>query len=215
MFDEQTVKTVVEEVLKQINLRGRLQTGATSPVGVSNRHIHLGQEDLDTLFGAGYKLQVMKDLSQPGQFAANETVTVVGNKGLIQNVRILGPVRKSTQIEISLTDSFTLGVAPVVRDSGDTKGTPGCIILGPKGRVILKEGVIVASRHVHLHDKDALKFGLKDGDRISVKSNGPRSAIFQNVLCRVAATFALDFHIDTDEANGAGIKNCDLVEFLI
>ncbi len=215
MFDEQTVKTVVEEVLKQINLRGRLQTGATSPVGVSNRHIHLGQEDLDTLFGSGYKLQVMKDLSQPGQYAAKECLTIVGNKGMIQNVRILGPVRKSTQIEISVTDSYTLGVPPVVRDSGDTKGTPGCIILGPKGRVILKEGVIVASRHVHLHEKDATKFGLKDGDRISVKTQGPRSVILQNVLCRVHATFALDMHIDTDEANAAGIKTGDVVEFLI
>jgi len=156
----------------------------------------------------------MKDLSQPGQFAAEECVTVAGKKGVIEKVRILGPVRKSTQIEISVTDSYALGIPPVVRDSGDTKGTPGCVVIGPKGAINLKEGVIVASRHLHLHTKDAEKFGLKDMDRISVKTSGPRSVIFQNVLVRVSDQFALDLHLDCDEANAAGLKNGDMLEII-
>ena len=214
-MDEQTVKTVVGEVLRQIDLRGRFKTGSTATVGVSNRHIHVSAADLETLFGPGYKLQVLKDLSQPGQFAAKECVTVVGRKGLLKDVRILGPARNLTQLEISVTDSFTLGVAPVLRDSGNVAGTPGCIILGPAGQVTIKEGVIVAARHLHLHVKDAEKFGVKDGDRISMKSTGPRGAIFTNVLCRVSDKFALDFHIDTDEANGAMIKNGETIELML
>ena len=213
MIDESKVKTIVAEVLKHIDLQDRIRPG-TVPVGVSGRHIHVTQADLETLFGAGYQLKEMKKLSQPGQFAAEECVMLVGRKGVIEKCRILGPVRPATQIEISGTDSFTLGVPIVYRDSGDTKGTPGIIVVGPKGHVILKEGVIVATRHVHLHTREAEKMGLKDMDRVSIKTQGPRAVAFQNVLVRVSDKFAADFHVDNDEGNAAGLKTGDMVEVI-
>ncbi|MBF0543798.1 MAG: phosphate propanoyltransferase [Candidatus Riflebacteria bacterium] len=213
MIDENRVKIIVGEVLKHIDLQERLRPGMV-PVGVSNRHLHVSQADLEKLFGKGYQLKVMKNLSQPGQYAAEETVLLAGPKGILEKVRILGPVRPSTQIEIAWTDSFSLGVKPIVRDSGSTKDTPGCVVIGPKGSVTLDEGVIVASRHIHMHTKDAEKFGLKDMDRVSVKTPGPRSVIYNNVLIRVSEKFALDFHLDTDEANSAGLKNGETVEII-
>lgn len=213
MIDENQVKTIVAEVLKCIDLRGRIKSGAV-PCGVSNRHIHVSQADLETLFGKGYTLKEMKPLSQPAQFAAEETVLLVGPKGSLEKCRILGPVRPSTQIEISMTDSFKLGVKPIVRDSGDTAKTPGCVVVGPAGAVTLKEGVIVAARHIHASTKEAAAFGLKDMDRVSVKTGGVKSVVFNNVLVRVSDKFALDFHIDTDEANAAGLKNGDMVEIV-
>lgn len=213
MIDENSVKQVVAEVLKNFDLQARLKSGMI-PIGVSGRHIHLSQEHLETLFGNGYQLKIMKDLSQPGQYAASECVNIIGTKGMIEKCRILGPVRKATQIEISVTDSFKLGVKPVVRDSGDTANTPGCVITGPAGAVILKEGVIVAARHIHMSLKDAAKFGVKDMDRVSVRTTGPKGVVFQNVLVRVSDKFALDFHVDTDEANAAMLKTGDLVEVI-
>lgn len=213
MIDEANVQKIVAEVLKNIDLHGRIKSGSI-PIGVSGRHIHLSQQDIYTLFGEGYQPKVLKDLSQPGQFAACECVNVVGQKGMLEKCRILGPARKATQIEVSVTDSYKLGVSPVVRDSGDTAATPGCVIMGPKGSVILKEGVIIAARHVHMSPSDAAKFGLKDMDRVAVKTSGPKSVVFQNVLVRVNEAFALDFHVDTDEANAALIKTGDLVEIV-
>lgn len=213
MIDENQVKTIVAEVLKHIDLHGRIKTGSI-PCGVSNRHLHVSQADLEALFGKGYQLKQMKPLSQPGQYAAEETVLLVGPKGSIERCRILGPVRPSSQVEVSVTDCFKLGVKPIVRDSGDTAGTPGCVVVGPAGAVTLKEGVIVAARHMHISNAEADKLGLKDKDRISVKSSGSRSVIFNNVLVRVSDKFALDFHIDTDEANAAAIKNGDMVEIV-
>ena len=146
MIDEKQVKTIVAEVLKHINLQDRLKSGSVT-CGVSNRHLHIKQEDLETLFGKGYQLKVMKDLSQPGQYAAEECVMVVGRKGNLDKVRIFRPLFDSeTQVEISTTDSFKIGVKPVVKDSGDIEGTPGCVLVGPKGSVILDKGVIVAAR---------------------------------------------------------------------
>lgn len=212
-MDENQVKTIVAEVLKHIDMHGRIKTG-TIPCGVSNRHLHVSQADLEVLFGKGHQLTVMKPLSQPDQFAAEETVLLVGPKGTLEKCRILGPVRPSTQVEISMTDSFRLGVKGVVRDSGDIAGTPGCVLVGPKGAVTLKEGVIIAARHIHVSGKEATQFGLKDMDRISIQTSGPKSVVFNNVLVRVSDKFALDFHIDTDEANAAGIKNGDMVEII-
>lgn len=212
-MDENQVKTIVAEVLKHIDMHGRVKTG-TIPCGVSNRHLHVSQADLETLFGKGYQLKVMKPLSQPDQFAAEETVLLVGPKGTLEKCRILGPVRPSTQIEISMTDSFRLGVKGVVRDSGNTKDTPGCVIVGPRGAVTLNEGVIIAARHIHISSKEAPKFGLKDMDRISIRTSGPKSVVFNNVLVRVSDKFALDFHLDTDEANAAGVQNGDMVEII-
>lgn len=180
------------------------------PAGISNRHLHVTQADLETLFGEGYELKQMKPLSQPGQFAAEEIVTLIGPKNSIAKVRILGPVRPSTQVEISRTDSFVLGVNAPVRDSGSLTGTPGLILEGPKGRVELKEGVIIAQRHLHLHTDEANELGLKDKDTISVEFGGDRGVVFNNVLVRVNPKFAMDLHIDTDEANAAGLANGDL-----
>ena len=181
-------------------------------VGVSNRHVHLSKEDLEVLFGKGYQLTPVKDLRQPGQFAAKETVTIVGPKGAIENVRVLGPIRKETQVEISRTDAFKLGLNPPVRDSGDLDGTPGIVIVGPAGVVVKNKGVILAKRHIHMHPKDAQHYGVKDKDIVRViVEKGERRLIFDDVLVRVREDFALEFHVDTDEANAAMLNNGDLV----
>ncbi|MEW5867152.1 MAG: phosphate propanoyltransferase [Bacillota bacterium] len=184
------------------------------PVGVSGRHIHVTREDLERLFGPGYELTCFRELSQPGQFAANETVTLVGPKGVIPKVRILGPVRKATQVEISRTDGYTLGVDAPVRESGDLEGTPGIVIVGPYGPVQIKQGVIVAKRHIHFTPELAREFGVSDGETVMVKASGPRALIFDEVVIRVREDFALDMHVDMDEANAAGIKQGDLVTLL-
>jgi putative phosphotransacetylase len=179
------------------------------PIGVSARHIHLAPEHIDTLFGKGYELQSLKPLSQPGQFAAQETVAVVGPKGRFDKVRILGPARGSTQLEISRTDAYALGVDAPVRLSGRIEGTPGIRIIGPKGEVDVDQGVIVASRHIHLHTTDAHRMNIQDQQPVSVITGGERGITFGNVICRVSDQFALDMHIDTDEANAGGIVNGD------
>lgn len=181
-------------------------------VGVSNRHVHLSREDVEILFGKDYQLTPIKDLGQPGQFACQETVTIVGPKGSIENVRVLGPERKETQVEISLTDAYKLGLNPPVRDSGDLEGTPGITIIGPKGQVTKDRGVIIAKRHIHMHTSDAEKFGVKDKDIVKViVEKGDRKLIFDDVLIRVSDKFALEFHVDTDEANAALLKTGDIV----
>lgn len=183
------------------------------PVGVSNKHVHVSREDLDILFGKDYELTVKKDLSQPGQYAAEERIEVVGSRSTMM-MRILGPVRSKTQIEISLSDSFALGIDGILRESGNTEGTPGILLRGPAGEVEIKEGVIVAARHIHFHSDDAKKYGIKNKQKVKVKAAGPRSTIFEEVICRVDPTFALDMHIDTDEANAAGIKTGDLLQVI-
>ncbi|SHI90185.1 phosphate propanoyltransferase [Lutispora thermophila] len=184
------------------------------PVSMSNRHVHLSKKDLEALFGEGYELTVMKELSQPGQYACEEKVDVVGPKGALKGVRILGPVRPSTQVEISKFDARAMGVEGVVRASGNTAGTPGCILVGPKGQVELKEGVIVAARHIHMHTSDASKFGLKDKDVVKVRVGNERAVVFENVVVRVHPEYALDMHIDIEEGNAAGINNGDLGEII-
>ncbi len=179
------------------------------PVGVSNRHLHLSQSDLEVLFGEGYQLSEMKPLSQPGQYAAQETVKVIGPKGSFPKVRILGPVRPRTQVEISKTDSFVLGVTPPIRDSGDINGSAAIILEGPQGRVELKEGLIIAQRHLHMHTDEAASLGLKDKEWISIKLEGERALTFDRVLVRAHPQFARDLHIDIDEANAAGVVTGD------
>ncbi len=184
-------------------------------VGFSARHIHLSRADMDTLFGPGSELTFVKALTQPGQFSAEEQVTLVGPKREIKKVRVLGPLRPRTQIEISRTDAFTLGLKPPVRDSGDVAQSAPITIVGPKGKIDLPEGAIIAKRHIHMTPKDAQELGLKEKDIVSVRvAEGDRSLIFDQVLVRVNENFALDFHVDTDEANAAGIKNGQLVEIL-
>lgn len=175
-------------------------------VETSARHLHVTPQDLETLFGAGHALTPKKDLSQPGQFACEEKVTVVGPRGEMK-MSILGPVRKATQVEVSLTDARALGLTPPVRESGDIAGSAPCKLVGPAGEVELKEGVIVAKRHIHMRPEDAERFGVKDKQIVSVKLNTEgRSLIFGDTVVRVRPDFALAMHIDTDEANAAGAK---------
>jgi putative phosphotransacetylase len=184
------------------------------PVGVSNRHVHLSKKHLIALFGEGYELTNIKNLSQPGEFAAKETLTIAGPKGEIGKVRILGPVRKETQVEISNTDSFVLGVAAPVRMSGNIEGTPGIDLIGPKARITIDKGVIVAMRHIHMRPEDATKFDVTDNEIVQVKIQGVRQLIFNQVVIRVSESFALDCHIDRDEANAAGLKTGDKGELI-
>jgi putative phosphotransacetylase len=181
------------------------------PIGVSNRHIHVSQEDLDKLFGEGYRLTKKVDLKQPNQFAANETVTLRGPKGEFENVRILGPVRNKSQVEISITDSFRIGLRPPIRESGKLDNTPGIEIVGPKGSVKNSQGTIVSLRHIHMTPKHAKKIGLKDKDIVEVETFGHRQGVLGNVLIRVSENYSLEMHIDIDEANAYGLKNNDYV----
>ncbi len=184
------------------------------PVGISNRHIHVSEEDLFALFGEHYDLTNLKDLSQPGEFAAKETVTIAGPKGQISKVRILGPVRQATQLEISMSDSILLGIPAPIRMSGDLAGTPGIEIIGPQGSVKLNQGVIIAKRHIHMTPEDAKNFGVKDQEVVCVKTSGIRSLIFDQVAIRVSDQFSLEMHLDIDEANAAGLRNGDRVELI-
>ena len=184
------------------------------PVGISARHVHVNREDLDILYGAGHQLTLRKELSQPGQFAAEETVDLVTEKGTLKKVRILGPERKKTQIEISLTDSLKLGLKPPVRDSGDLKDSPGMTIVGPKGSIQLTEGTIAACRHIHMTPADAAAYGVKDKEIVKVRCDGPRGLIFDNVLIRVHDSFKLEMHVDTDESNAAMMNAQSAVEIL-
>lgn len=184
------------------------------PVGISARHVHVSQADLDILYGEGYELTVKKELKQEGQFASNELVDIVTEKGCFKNVRILGPVRKQTQVEIALTDALKLKIAVPVRDSGDLKGSPGIKIVGPKGTVEVTEGVIAAGRHIHMSLTDAAAFDVKDKDIVKVRCGGERGLVFENVLIRVHESFRLEMHIDTDEANASMCKNDALVEVI-
>ncbi len=173
-------------------------------VETSARHIHLTQEAVEQLFGAGYQLTVKKMLSQPGQFASNEKVTVSGPKGELK-LSVLGPVRKANQVELSLTDARTIGVKALVRESGDIEGTQGCTVTGPNGSITLDKGVIAAKRHIHFSTADAEKFGVTNGQIVSVKvETEGRSLTFSDVVCRVSDSYALAMHIDTDESNAAG-----------
>lgn len=172
-------------------------------VETSARHVHLSQADIETLFGAGHTLTVKKMLSQPGQFACEERVDVVGPKNTIKNVSVLGPARKASQVEVSLTDARTLGISVPVRESGDLAGSAPVKLVGPAGEVELKEGAIAAQRHIHLTPETAEKMGLEDKEIVLTKLDTPRALIFDEVVIRVSPTFADAMHIDTDESNAA------------
>lgn len=185
-------------------------------VETSARHVHVTQEDLETLFGKGYALTHKKDLSQPGQFACEERVDVVGPKKTLTGVSILGPVRSATQIELSLTDARSIGVSAPIRESGDVAGSAPCKLVGPKGEVTLSKGVIAAKRHIHMTTADAAAMGLRDKDVVSVRvpsANG-RALTFGDVVVRVSDKFALAMHIDTDESNAAGVAPGTMGEIL-
>ena len=185
------------------------------PVGISARHLHLCQEHLEVLFGKGAQLHPIKTL-MGGQYAADERVTVVGHAGRkLENVRVLGPLREATQVEISKTDAMFLKVDAILRDSGDIEGTPGVTLIGPKGEVKLESGCIIAKRHIHMSPEDAKAFGLEDGARICVELEGERGGCMQNVLVRVHPTFTLEMHIDTDEANAFDVKANQVIAYTV
>lgn len=183
-------------------------------IETSARHVHVTAETLEALFGEGYRLTPKKELSQTGQFAANERVTVVGPKREQAGVSILGPCRAADQVEISATDARSLGIDAVVRESGDIEGTPGCRLVGPCGEVELSKGVIVAKRHIHMTPGDAAEMGVSDREIVSVKAESEqRSCIFGDVVVRVSEDFALAMHIDTDESNAAyGVREGYIVK---
>ena len=206
---EMITRMVIESLQKQ--QAQEQKNGFMVPIGVSARHIHLTQADLEVLYGPGYQLTKKKEL-MGGQFASNELLTIVGLKlRAIENVRILGPCRKFSQVEISATDAMKLGIKAPLRESGDIAGSAPIALVGPKGALYLKEGCIIASRHIHMSPKDAAAAGVKDGDYVSVKADNDRGTTFNNVKIRVDESFTLEMHIDTDEANASGIATGNTV----
>lgn len=202
------IAEMVKKALLEISVKDEKDSSGAIPIGVSNRHIHLSIADLETLFGKGYELTPIKELSQPGQYACKEVLTIVGpSMRPIENVRVLGPVRKNSQVEISATDSYVLKVKPPVRESGNIKDSAPIRIIGPKGVVELNEGCIIANRHIHMSPSDAEKFGVADGDCVDIDVNGKRRTRWFDVQVRVHKDFRLEMHVDTDDANAAGIGN--------
>ena len=208
-ISKEQIAALVKRALLEINNDCKTEgKEAGIPIGVSNRHIHLSKNDLETLFGVGYELTPIKELSQPGQYACKEQLTIIGpSMRPIENVRVLGPVRKASQVEISMTDSYVLKVKPPVRESGNIKDSAPIRIVGPKGVVELNEGCIIANRHIHMSPDEAKVFGLNDGDYVDIDVNGKRKTRWFDVQVRVHKDFRLEMHVDTDDANSAGIGN--------
>lgn len=216
---ERIVRQVVRQQFAQRLAAGEPQLAAAyTPnlvVNISARHLHISQKDLETLFGPGSELTVYRWLYQPGEFAAEQQVTIIGpRRRAIENVRILGPVRGHTQVELSATDAVALGVDAPVRPSGKIDGTPGCLVLGPKGVLELPQGVIRAERHVHMSTADAQTYGFKDRQYVKLRVESDCSSVYENVLCRVAPTSLLEVHLDTDEGNACNLVGATNVELL-
>lgn len=200
-MNEEMIERLVDQVVSKIN------QDTSFLVEASGRHVHLSQTDIDQLFGPGYQLTVDKYLSQPGQFAAKERVTLIGAKGTLHNVVVLGPARKASQVEVSATDGLALGIKIPVRESGDIAKTPGIVVGHGNNLVSLKQGLIVAKRHVHVASQDAAKLQVSQGDIVKVRiESGERSLIFDEIVIRVSENFATAMHIDYDEANACGFK---------
>ena len=212
-MNEQLIAALVKKVID--GMAANAADGPDIPIGVSNRHIHLTVEDVHTLFGEGYELTKVKDLRQPGQYACRETVTIIGpSMRPIEGVRVLGPVRRRSQVEISRTDSYQLKVKPPLRESGDLDGSAPITVIGPRGSVTLSEGCIIANRHIHMGLADAAKYGVVDGDYVTVDATGEKRTRWYDVQVRVSSDFVLEMHVDTDDANAAGIGNGSLVSIV-
>lgn len=207
--DEDFVKMVTKMVIQELSAKSVM-----IPMGISNRHVHLNRADMDILFGKDSALTKIKDLKQPGQYASEETITIKGAKGQFEKVRVLGPLREETQIEVSLSDTFLLGVKAPLRESGKLENTPGLELIGPKGSIKKDYGTIVASRHIHMTPDIANSLGLKDKDFVNVEVEGDRGAILKNVLLRVSDKYALEMHLDMDEANAVNVKNNEKVRIV-
>lgn len=211
MDNQEAVLKLLLEAIQASSSNSKKEEVHEIPVGVSNRHVHLSQADLNCLFGEGYKMSKMKDLSQPGQYACKETITICGPKGAIEKVRILGPVRSKTQVEVLTGDCFKLGVVSQIRLSGDLHGTPGITLVGPKGSVQITEGLVVAQRHIHMSCQDAKRLGVEDGQVVSIEIKGERSGIYNNVAIRANDSSVLEFHVDTEEANAMNLNSLSKV----
>jgi putative phosphotransacetylase len=183
------------------------------PVGVSNRHCHLTEEHFKILFGRSAEPKKVKAIKQPGFYAAEEQISVQGPKGVLHKIRLVAPYRARTQIELAVTDAFAVGLKPPVRESGDVKGSAGATLIGPAGKVEIREGVIVAQRHLHFSPSEAAAWGMTSGEVVRVRAGtgGGRATVFEDVVVRVSDKYSLEFHVDTDEANTAGIKTGDVV----
>lgn len=213
-MEAREIEFITKAVIAAMEQQKSDDKGYVVPVGVSARHIHLTQEHVEALFGEGYQLTKKKEL-MGGQFAANEMVTLVGIKlRAIENVRVLGPVRKASQVEISATDAVKLGIKAPVRESGNIAGSAPIAVVGPKGALYLKEGCIVAMRHIHMSPADAMAAGVHDGQMVSVKADNDRGTTFNHVKIRVDESFTLEMHIDTDEANASKIATGDTVTII-
>lgn len=208
-------EAVLQLLLEAVQANGSSNGNSSDiPVGISNRHIHLSQKDLDCLFGEGYQLTKIKDLSQPGQYACKETVTLCGPKGAIEKVRILGPTRSKTQVEVLAGDCVKLGAPAHVRLSGDLCNTAGITVVGPKGSVQIAEGLVVAQRHIHMTPVDAKNLGVCDGDVVSIKVDGLRGGVFTNVAIRANDASQLECHLDIEEANAMCINGKTKVQIV-
>ncbi|MFJ7373604.1 phosphate propanoyltransferase [Lysinibacillus capsici] len=214
-MQENLVQKIVEEVLQQVlkNQSSPPHDGKI-PIGVSARHVHLAQAEVEQLFGENYQLTPKFELSQPGQFAAEETVVIAGPKGSIERVRILGPARSLSQVEVSWTDAMKLGLKPPLRISGDIQGSSPVTLIGPKGSVVLNEGLIIAQAHIHMSPADSARFQVVDGQSVQIKVEGIRPIILSNVVIRVSERYRLEMHIDTDEANAGLIQQGTLAEIV-
>jgi putative phosphotransacetylase len=217
-LDRSTIEQIVRQiVLKQV---GAPQNGAASAdrelvVSISARHVHLTDADVETLFGEGHTLTPMKSLYQDGFYAAEETVMIVGpRRRMLPAVRILGPTRPYSQVELAFTDSISLGLDPPVRASGKVDGTPGCVLVGPKGVVELDRGVIRAERHVHMNHRDAERYGVENGDRVSLRIESPCATVLRDLLVRADATSKIEVHLDTDEGNAVDLDHASHVELV-
>ena len=216
------LERVVRQIVRQRVAAGPQAGGAQGPaytpnlvVNISARHMHLSPADLATLFGPQAELTVFRWLYQPGEFASEQTVTIIGpRRRMIENVRILGPARGASQLEISATDAVALGIDAPVRPSGNIDGTPGCLVLGPTGAVDLRQGVIRAERHVHMTPADAAFYGFKDRQYVKLRVQGDCAATFEGILCRVDPRFLLEVHLDTDEGNACNLVSATGVELL-
>lgn len=211
---EAVLKLLLETVQDNLSSAEVKEEESGIPVGVSNRHVHLSQADQDILFGKGYQMTVMKELSQPGQYAYKETITICGPKGAIEKVRILGPSRSRTQVEVLTGDSFKLGIKSETRLSGDLNGTPGIALIGPKGSVQTAEGVVVAQRHIHMTPQDAQRLGVHDGQEVCIEVSGLRGGIFKNVAVRANDASVLECHLDTEEANAMSINSLSKINII-
>ncbi len=209
------VDMITETIYKEIKPKKEAPHLFSIPAEISNHHVHLTRDSLDILYGKDYELTKLRDLSQPGEFASNERVSIVGaNMKVIEKVRILGPLREYTQAELSITDGYFLGLDLPTRISGNIKGSPPIIFIGPKGVLTLSEGAIRAARHIHMTPKDAEYYQVKNGDRVEVEVSGEHGVIYKDVVIRVSEKSKLAFHLDTDEANAANVKGSGLTRIL-